>query len=419
MDAVEHLRQAAESIAAHPRRVIASSTGIFWGAAAMIVLLGWVTGFRDYMRAELSRFGHPLVFMSPGVTSSGFPGHRAGVPVRISRADVAAAERAHPELLEALLCAHVSSTSDRALVRAGERVRRLDLAGVDHRFGYYRNFAIAHGRALDGSDVARRASVAVLGNEAAEELFGSPGAAVGGRIRVDGHALRVVGVAARKGRQYMNLDRPDNRLLMVPVTTAEERFGHTDREVRWIAAIPRSGAPAGQVVDAVIGSLAERAGFHPDDEDAFRWFDSTEMLHTVDLLHTGFSAFIGAAGAITLLVAGIGVANFQLATIAERSVELGVARALGARAGVLMAQAVVEALLVSGAAALLGVATGFGICAAIEHLAPPGVFPAPVVSGPTLAITAAALTGVSAIAALVPALRVRAVDVAVALRAAA
>src|SRR5512145_1914308 len=103
MDWRERWLQVFESIAANPRRALGSGLGVFWGAAATILMLAWGAGFRDFMRAELGRYGRPAVFVLPGVSSSGFPGYRAGVPVRATREDARVAERDCAEQVEALV----------------------------------------------------------------------------------------------------------------------------------------------------------------------------------------------------------------------------------------------------------------------------------------------------------------------------
>src|SRR5262249_51546104 len=128
----EVVREAAESLASHRRRAAAASVGLFWAAAAMVLLLAWGGGFREFMRAELQSFGPRVVFLSPSITGSGFPGFREGRRVRIRRADVAQVENANAEEVEALLPEH---TSDRRMLVEGleGRSRTLDLSAADER----------------------------------------------------------------------------------------------------------------------------------------------------------------------------------------------------------------------------------------------------------------------------------------------
>ncbi len=416
MDLREHLRQAFESLAANPRRALASALGVFWGAAATVLMLAWGAGFQDFMRNELGRYGRASILVIPGVSSSGFPGYRAGVPIRATRDDAAAAERQSSELVDAVVTEYWSRERIR-LERAG-RVRRLDLTATDSRFPELRRFGLAAGRFFDRTDLEQADAVAVLGFDAASDLFDAPASAVGKRVRIEGIPFQVIGVFDHKsGRQYINTNRPDNRLVVVPQTTAETRLGFRKDGERVFIIYPRPGVDSKSAFREVIASLARRSGFHPDDTDAVRSFDLSQLLGFVDLITLIFTGFIGVAGTVTLLVGGVGIANYQLALLEERSVELGVARALGARTRTLVAQVALESLLVSAGASVVGVGLGLGICAAMARLVPADLLPAPVVSGVAVAITAAALVGVSLVATVVPALRVRKTDVGLALRA--
>jgi putative ABC transport system permease protein len=416
MELRERLWQARQSLAQNPRRVVASAMGVFWGSAAIVIMLAWGTGFRDYMKREFERYGRPAVMVIPGVSSSGFPGYRPGVPVRVSHEDARVAEQENSELVEAVVAEHFSD--ERLLVEARGRVRRLDMTATDHRFLHYRNFRIGEGRFFDAEDVERGRPVAVLGYEAARELLEDPKRDLGRTIRISGEPFELIGIMDEKsGRQYNNTNRPENRLLLLPSSAAESRLGFDEDRVTLLRAYTRPGVDNRAVLRGVVASVARRRGLHPEDTDAFRHFDMSSTTRLLDLMHAGFALFIGIAGTITLLIGGVGIANYHLAMLAEREVEIGVAKAIGARNGSLMTQSALESLLVSGAAALAGVGLGLGGCAALEHLTPPGMFPTPVVSGLVIGITLCALVGVAVVAALVPALRVRRMDISIALRA--
>jgi putative ABC transport system permease protein len=415
MDLRERLLQAWESIADHRRQVAASALGVFTGSAALVLMLAWGTGFRDFMKTTFSHYGRGVVFAAPGITSSGFPGQRAGVRVRLHRRDVRTAERESHALIDAILAEHRSE--ERLLVEANGRVRRLDMTATDQRFPAYRNFRLAAGRFFSAAEVERARAVAVLGSEAAAELFPGQHAVVGRTIRVNGEPFELIGVLDEKtGRQNVNTHRPDNRLLVVPVSAAEARLGYDEASVSMLSIYPRPGVTGEAAYHAAVRSVAKRGHFHPEDSDALHSFDLTEILGALDLMHVGFTVFIGFAGAITLLVGGVGIANYHLAVLAEREVEIGIAKAIGARNATLMLQSVLESSLVAGTAALLGIGVGLAGCQALVHLAPRGMFPVPVISATAMAITLLALVGVAVVAALVPALRVRQMDVAAALR---
>jgi hypothetical protein len=138
-------------------------------------------------------------------------------------------------------------------------VRRLDLTASDPRFPE-RRFRLAAGRFFDAGDVEQRGAVAVLGWEAARDLFDAPAAGIGKRVRIDGVVFEVIGVFdAKSGRQYNNTNRPENRLVLVPQTTAEARLGYRKDGERIFIVYPRSGADSRDALRAVIASLARPA----------------------------------------------------------------------------------------------------------------------------------------------------------------
>lgn len=415
MELEERIRQTWEAIADHPKRVVASSLGVFWGAAALVLMLAWSTGFRDFMKSTFTNYGRGGVMIGAGVTSSGYPGQRAGVPVRIDRRDVSAIERENGELVTAILAEHISE--ERILVEHRGKVRRLDLTATDPRFPAYRNFRLRAGRFFSHKEAERAQAVAVLGGEAARDFFPDPHSAIGRTLRLDGQPFELIGVLDEKsGMQTVNTNRPDNRVLVVPAQAAEERLGYDRERVDRLIVYPRPAVSGEVAFHAVARSLAARANFHPDDTDALRHFDLTDTLRSLDWMHIGFNVFIGLAGTLTLLVGAVGIANDQLARISEREFELGVALAIGARMRTLVGQAVLEAVLVSGLAAGLGSLFGVAGCAVLSRLAPPDLFPVPVISPQAVLATAFALLLVTALAAVLPALRVRRVDVSAALR---
>jgi putative ABC transport system permease protein len=415
MELREVIREAIDSLASHRRRAAAASIGLFWAAAAMVLLLAWGGGFREFMRVELQSFGPRVVVLNPSITGSGFAGFRENRRVRIRRADAAQVERANAEAVEALLPEHISGPRLTVEGLAG-RSRSLDLSAADERYAHYRSFEVRWGRFFDASEVSRARAVAVLGHDAAVDLAGSPEAAVGARIRVRGLPFTVVGVAAKKGRQYTSLTRPDNRLLIVPITTAEEQLGFDEEAVSRLLLFPRPDVDGALVTRRVIATLSGYSDFHPMDERAIRKVDLSTLLGMVDLFYSGFTIFIGVTGTLTLLVGAIGVANHQIAVIAERTAEIAIAKAMGARNRTLVQQVVAEALITGSLASLAGVTLGLLGCLALATLPPPHSIPGPIVSPLVTSITLVALIGVAVVTWLLPAGRVRTIDVSTALR---
>jgi putative ABC transport system permease protein len=167
----------------------------------------------------------------------------------------------------------------------------------------------------------------------------------------------------------------------------------------------------------VLASLGPKAHFNPADLDAVRWFDISAPARIAELFYVGFMIFVGLAGTMTLLVGAVGIANYQLATLAERTVEIAVAKAIGAKRRTLVAQTVIEAIIVSGGSALLGVLMGLGCCLAVLSVVPGDTFPHPIVTPLGTGVTLMAVSAVAVVASIIPALQVRRMEIAAALRA--
>lgn len=415
MDVRETLRQAVENLSDHPRRIIASSMGVFWGAAAVVLLMSFGAGLGEYSKKEWDRFAEDFIMVLSGLTGADFPGYHKGVWVEMSRQDAAKVEIDLQDMVRAILPEHMSDGE--VLVEARRRTQRLPLSATDHRYFEYRNFDVGWGRLLDAEDVALARYVVVLGYDAARLLFDDPGSAVGETIRIRSLPFEIIGVARRKGRQYNDVRRPDDKLLLTPITTAEAHLGFSKDAVSRLWIFRRAQVPSDVVLGAFRKSLGPRARFHPDDSDALYTFDGSVFRDLFELFSTGFMIFVGIAGTITLLIGGVGIANYHLATLAERTVEIAVAKTIGARNRVLVAQTLLESTLVSAGASLSGTLLGLVGCAVIRLVASPERFPLPVVAPAVLVVALLAGFAVSVLAGVLPAIRVRRMEVSAALRA--
>ncbi len=202
----------------------------------------------------------------------------------------------------------------------------------------------------------------------------------------------------------------------MPITAAEELLGFNPEAVSRILVYPRPGVDPTSALAAVMQHLGPRAHFHPEDRWAYRAIDTASFTRLTDLLHTGFTLFVGIAGWIALLISAVGIANLHLANLAERTVEIGVCRTLGARSRTIVLQTLCESLVVSGGASFLGAALGILMCGVLRAVIPADDFPVPMLSLPAVLLTGLAMLTVSAVAAFIPALKAKSIDLAVALR---
>ncbi|MCD7896083.1 MAG: ABC transporter permease [Planctomycetaceae bacterium] len=237
--------------------------------------------------------------------------------------------------------------------------------GVAPTYLHIRNFEIEHGRNFTDLEVERMARVVVIGPTTAENLFGRD-EPVGETIKIRGVNFEVIGVLKAKGDQGWS--NPDDQAL-IPITTAMKQILGVER-VREIDVLTRE-SPAGNapVVQATSELLRKRHRIVPGAEDDFNVRDQTEMIDMATSFGNTMTILLGSLGGISLLVGGIGIMNIMLVTVAERTREIGLRKAIGARERDIRNQFLFESVLVSGIGGVLGVLGGVGVAYLIPWLA--------------------------------------------------
>ncbi len=247
------------------------------------------------------------------------------------------------------------------MVRHGRRIKLLEVAGWDFDAGLIRNISAEEGRFLTPDDVARASRVAVLGPEAKRRLFGRE-PALGQTIELNGMRFRVVGVSRAKGTQVSNVGSPDDQLVIVPYTTAQRWFEQKDDVEELVLTAPRREQSAAAILAAraVVG-LHEH--FAPSLEGSMWSMNYWETISVMFAMMDALQLFFVVAGLVTLFVGAVGVMNIMLVSVGERTWEIGLRKALGARSRDVFLQFLLEAVLVASSAGLLGTAAGIGAAA--------------------------------------------------------
>jgi putative ABC transport system permease protein len=346
-----------------------SLLGVSIGVAAVIALTALGEGARLYVVGQFASIGTNLLIVLPGKTETtgGMPGF-GGVPNDLTLADAEAVVQAIPEIEKGSPVAVGTET-----VAHGERRRQVALIGTTHEMLELRRLSLAQGRFLPPLEWDRSSPVAVVGTTLAGELF--PGESPLGRIvRIGEWRMRVVGVLAPRGEQ-LGIDMDD--VVMVPVATAMKMLNR--RSLFRILLQVRNHAELDLARDKVTRLLSERHG----EEDV--------TCITQDAVLTAFNSILGALtmalggiATISLAVAGVGIMNVMLVSVSERTREVGLLKALGAGRGQILALFLTEAVLISSAGGLLGLAFGGGAVAALVAM-----FPALPATPPAWAVAAA------------------------------
>ena len=356
MNFTESILTALDSITANKMRSILTMLGVIIGVAAVIALMALGKGVTADVTGEISSLGANLIMISTDKDNSG--GYAA-----LSMSDVEA-------ISNPLNAPAVSDVS--AIVQGRQEVvyngdsLETTVAGVSANYLRMNNMdEFQVGDDLIQTDLNAKARVAVLGSDAAVELFGDDHA-IGKSIKINGVDYEVVGVLASQGQTFIgNVDEN----IFIPLTTAQVRLYPArtrsgKRAVDTIIAQAVSEDQAAKAETQITAILRDEHKLAAKDDDDFTIFSQTALLDTVSTITGALTAFLGAIAAISLLVGGIGIMNIMLVSVTERTREIGIRKAVGALKRDILAQFLMESVLMSVLGGLLGIALGWTLALA-------------------------------------------------------
>jgi putative ABC transport system permease protein len=338
------------------KRAILTVASIAWGSFSLLLLLAFGEGLKISLTTAMHGMGEDLAILWPGTTSLIWQGLPAGRPIRPRIEDMVLLRDRVRNLEE------VAGEIQRygVVVNHGETTTTAQVNGVTHGFGEIRNLIPAPGgRFLDPLDEQLRRRVAFLGDNLAKDLFGTEDP-IGKEILLDKVPYTVIGVMMPK--RLMMRYGSDEDEISIPITTFKAHFGQ-DR-LSNIVLKPDQSQRMGFVLEGLHKTLGAKYGFDPKDGRVFGIWDTVETFQTTQKILIGIQIFLGIIGALTLIVGGVGVANIMYAVVKERTKEIGVKMALGARRGWVTGPIVLESLLY----ALLGGAAGLIMAVAVIFL---------------------------------------------------
>ena len=389
------LNQLVRDLKAEKLRTFLTIFGIVWGTVAISLMLAFGTGLHTQLIKSTAGLGDRIVIAWPGLTSVPFEGLGKGRKIRIRDEDLATL-RGNVDGLKAIS----GEYSTNMKVVYGTKTLAVDTSGVVPEFGSMRNMIPQQGgRFIDAIDFNEQRRTAFIGNRLAKDIFGAT-PPVGKMINVNQSPFLVVGVLQEKD-QDSNYSGPDDQKMFIPSTTFRALSGN-----KYVDNFVFQAASAGdteQIMKRVSAALGKRLRFDANDKEALGMWNTTEQFKFFDTFMLAFNAFLGIIGVLTLVVGGIGVSNIMNVVVEERTREIGIKMALGAKQRYILGQFLIETMLVTFLGGAVGFAISLTVCAVFPKLGLSEYVGDPVVSPLVAILTALALGIVGLIAGYFPA----------------
>ena len=338
----------------NPMRTVLTMLGVIIGVGCVVAMVAIGQGASAAIRSQIGSLGTNMLIIFSGSRSSGGVRHGMGSVQTLTVDDAAAIARECPSVAIA-----EPGVRTGAQLVYGNQNWSTSVQGTGPDFLTIRAWALARGAYFTEEDVKAATKVAVIGQTVAENLFGNTNP-VGQIVRIKGLPFRVIGLLERKGANTMG-DQDD--IVAVPYTTAQKRL----MGVTWIGTILVSAVSPDAIdraTDEITALLRQRHRLGPTQEGDFGIRSQQEIASAATQMTGVLTMLLGAIASVSLLVGGIGIMNIMLVSVTERTREIGVRRALGARRGDIRLQFLIEASLISG----LGGAVGIGIGMLIARL---------------------------------------------------
>jgi putative ABC transport system permease protein len=350
------LQEAYAAMRHNRRRTALTMLGMAWGIATVVMLLAYGDGFGRACANIFANFGTKLVIVVPGRTAMQAGGQKAGVLVRFTQDDVETLTTNLPQIT------HITpEVSKQASIQYDTRVFTWAVTGNYSNVMDVRALKLRQGRFYNPEDEMQRARVAVIGSEAKEKLFSGRNP-LAEHIRVDGLSFEVIGVLSAK-MQEGNDDI--NRVIYIPFSTMSELKNTHYLDTVWFTYQTPEYESLEQSVRTI---LATEHKFNQTDRQAVQVFNLMTQVHQFEVITLGLKILMGFIGTLTLGIGGVGLMNIMLVSVTQRTREIGVQKALGARRRYILLQFLAEALTITFIGGVVGIVLAYTVALSVGRL---------------------------------------------------
>jgi putative ABC transport system permease protein len=406
------LREFFEDLKTQKLRAFLTTMAISWGIIAVTLLMAFGEGLSFRMREGLLNAGDRIIRVYGGQTTKKWAGLPIGRGVSLREDDCKIIEKNIPQVAVA-----IPGFGRHVRLKKGDKISTTFMEGVYPDFEFLRRtYHAAGGRFLNGKDIQERKRVVFLGGEIAKELFGKPDP-IGETVEIDGLPFTIVGTMPKKLQTSMNNGPDDNRAI-IPFTTFQSIYGYKYLSEMIVKPVRfEDGMLVEQEIRRVLGKKYQ---FDPTDERAVPMWNFIENEREGGKIFRGINIFLAVIGSMSLIIAGVGVANIMYVVAKERTQEIGIKRAVGAKKSYIVYQFIFESLLIAFIGGALGMLVSVGIIklmwmmpaqeGAMEFLG------RPLLSGSVLIVSVCLLAFIGLVAGLFPARKAASVEPMEALR---
>ena len=406
------IREFIEDIKTQKTRAFLTTIAISWGIIAVTMLMAFGNGLAFRMREGLLNAGDRIIRVYGGQTTKKWEGLPVGRRVQLKEEDCQVLEKNIPQVAVA-----VPGFGKYVTLEAGDNVSSTHMEGVYPEFEFLRRTYHAEGgRFLDALDLKEKKRVVFLGGEIAKELFGRPDP-IGETVKIDGLPFKIVGTMPKKLQTSMS-NGPDDRRAIIPFSTFQSIYGNVYLNEM---IVKPTRAEYGMFVEKEIRRvLGKKYQFDPEDERAVPMWNFIENEKMGEKVFSGINIFLTVIGSMTLIIAGVGVANIMFVVAKERTREIGIKRAVGARRGHIIFQFIFESLLIAFIGGSIGLLLSIGIIKIIWMFpasdGPMAFLGRPLLSSSVLFVSIFLLAMIGLLAGFFPARKAASVDPVEALR---